>query len=113
MKRITAGLIGGVVFGLMIVGSAHASSYENERYEYRHNVYPNSGYTYNNSGYRYDNDDRYERRIVVRPSYNNSTPGIVYPNTYPNINVYPNSYPVSRPYYNHDGGYEHHERYDD
>jgi hypothetical protein len=112
MKRILAGLIGGVAFGMMIVGSANASRYENERHEYR-NVYPNSGYTYNNSGYRYDNDDRYERRVVVRPSYNSSTPGIVYNNTYPNTTVYPNSYPVSRPYYDHDGRYEHYERDDD
>jgi hypothetical protein len=104
MRRIAAGLIGGVVFGLMVVGSANASSYENERHEYRYNVYPNSGY-------RYYNDDRYEHRVVVRPSYNRpnvvSRPGTVYPNTYSN------SYPVSMPYYGHDGGYERHERYDD
>ncbi|MCW5199982.1 hypothetical protein VU05_04665 [Desulfobulbus sp. F1] len=90
MKRIIAGLMSGVAFGMIFVGLDNASGYENERHEYR-NVYPNSGYTYNNSGYTYHNDDRYERRVIVRPSYNNSRPGVVYNNVYPNNNTYSNN----------------------
>ncbi|WP_417910282.1 hypothetical protein [Candidatus Electronema sp. PJ] len=98
MKRIATGLIGGFVFGLMMVGAAAAS--EHERYEYDH------GYAYGN-GY-VDNDDMYEHRRVIVPSYNNvvpTVPNIVMP-TNPNI-VYRNT----RPTYNTHERYEHTGRY--
>lgn len=80
MKRIIAGLVGGVVFGLMISGAAFASG--DERYEH-------GGYGYG-SGYTY-NDDSYEhgRARIALPSYGNvrrSAPATVYPNT--NISSY-------------------------
>lgn len=65
MKRIVAGLVGGVVFGLMISGAAFASG--DERYEH-------GGYGYG-SGYMY-NDDLYEhgRARIAMPSYGNVVP---------------------------------------
>ena len=101
MKRIAAGLIGGVVFGLMMVGAAAASKHE--RYEYDH------GYAYGN-GYGYvDNDDYYKHRRVIVPSYNNVVP------TVPTTPVYNNTnYGVATPYYNNHEAremYEHSGRY--
>ena len=98
MKRIIAGLVGGVVFGLMISGAAFAS--DDERYEH-------GGYGYG-SGYMY-NDDLYEhgRARIVMPSYGNvlpTAPAAVYPNT--NIS----SYPSAVPYYGHEA-YEYSGRY--
>ena len=64
MKLAMVGLIGGMVFGLMVSGLANASSYRHERHEYR-NVYPRSRvFTYDN-GYRGSSRHRYERRIIV------------------------------------------------
>lgn len=101
MKRILAGLIGGVALSMMIAGVAAAS--EHEGYEY-HN-----GYSYGN-GYVYD-DDMYKHNRIVMASYNNIVP------TIPNSMVYTNrDYRVSMPYYNNyepRARYEHNGRYDD
>jgi hypothetical protein len=83
MKRIVAGLVGSVVFGLMISGAAFASG--DERYEH-------GGYGYG-SGYMY-NDDVYEhgRARIALPSYGNvlpTAPAVVYPNA--NISSYPSA----------------------
>ena len=95
MKRIMAGLIGGMVFGVMISGTAFASGDEGyEGYEHR--------------GYRY-NDDMYEygRARIAMPTYGNvlpTAPVAVYSPT----NV--SNYRAAVPYYGHEG-YEHSGRY--
>ncbi|WP_417914568.1 hypothetical protein [Candidatus Electronema sp. JM] len=100
MKRTLAGLIGGVVFGLMISGSAFASGGD-EAYEH-------GGYGYG-GGYMY-NDDAYEygraRMIVPPPVYGNVVPTA--PATvYPPANV---SYGAPVPYYGREA-YEYSGRY--
>ena len=92
MKRIMAGLIGGVVFGLMISGSAFASGDE----AYEHGGYYGSYY----------NDDAYEygraRMVVPPPIYGNvvsTIPSAVYPSA--NVSNYRTVVPAV-PYY---GGY--------
>ena len=87
MKRIMAGLIGGVVFCLMISGSAFASGDE---------AYEHGGYY---GGYY--NDDAYEygraRMVVPPPIYGNvvsTIPSAVYP---------PTNYRAAAPYYGHEG----------
>ncbi len=99
MKRTMAGLIGGVVFGLMISGTAFASGDE---------AYEHGGYGYG-GGYMY-NDDAYEygraRMVVPPPVYGNVVPTA--PATvYPPANV---SYGAAVPYYGREA-YEYSGRY--
>ena len=98
MKRAMAGLIGGVVFGLMISGTAFASGGD-EAYEH-------GGYGYGG----YYNDDAYEygraRMVMPPPTYGNVVP------TAP-VAVYPraNVYGAAVPYYGGHEAYEYSGRY--
>lgn len=94
MKLAIAGLIGGMVFGLMVSGLANASSYRHERHEYR-NVHPRS------SVLRHSNHShhRYERRGVVPFSSHRERHA---------TSPYSSSYRTARPYYK---SHDRHERY--
>ncbi|CAK8711943.1 hypothetical protein GCAAIG_01250 [Candidatus Electronema halotolerans] len=92
MKRMIAGLIGGVFFAGLFLGNAAASG--DDRYEYgeygEHGRYYNPyGNGYYNNGYRnhemyeYGNPYRYQPvmpSVYVNPYYNNSSYGNGYRN---------------------------------
>jgi hypothetical protein len=105
MKKIMAGLIGGVFFAGLFLGTAAASG--DDYYEYgEHGRYynpyasvPSYGNGYYNSGYRnheryeYDDDDyRYRgaaRNVYVNPYYNSGSYGSgYYNNGYRNHEAY-------------------------
>jgi len=102
MKKIMAGLISGVFFAGLFVGTAAASGddyYEyggyGERYEHGRYYNPYSGNGYYNSGYRnhemyeYDDDDyRYRGSVRVNPYYNSGYGNGYYNNSYRNHEAY-------------------------